>query len=107
MRAFTEEEFNEWRAHPVTTQVREMFLAKREQLRQQWEGGSFADYTKDATVLVNVGNLGTCRGYAAYTDLTYEDYVQQLDDGKHEWTESVGQGGPKQAEHPGTEGRSD
>jgi hypothetical protein len=64
VRALTEEEFNEWKLHPATKAMMQILAAKREELRQQWEGGSFTDYTKETTVLVNVGNLGTCKGYA-------------------------------------------
>ncbi len=72
MRSVSQQEFDEWLEHPVTQCVREVLAAKRETLRQQWEGGSFTDYEKDAMILVNVGNLGTCKGYAFVTDLTFE-----------------------------------
>ena len=75
----TEEEFLAWLQHPVTKEVRNVLLAKREQLRQEWEGGSFGDYSKDLTILLNVGNLGTCRGYAFVTDLTYEQLELEID----------------------------
>lgn len=74
----TEEEFNAWLQHPGTIALREILHAKREELRQNWEGGSFGSYDKDETVLVNVGNLGTCKGYAFVTDFTYEQYVEEM-----------------------------
>ena len=82
MRAVTEEEFNEWKMHPVTQAVQAVLEAKREALRRLWEAGSFTDYEKDGTVLVNVGNMGTCKGYAFVSELTYEDYLSEIDDGK-------------------------
>jgi hypothetical protein len=78
--ALTEEDFNAWLQHPGTVALRKILHAKREELRQQWEGGSFTGYTKEETVLVNVGNLGTCRGYAFVTDFTYEQYVSEISD---------------------------
>lgn len=81
-RALTEEEFNAWKLHPGTQALMRILHAKREELRQQWEGGSFSDYSKDTTVLVNVGNLGTCKGYAFVTDLTYEQYISEIEDGE-------------------------
>ena len=81
-RALTEEEFNEWKLHPMTQALVAILEAKREDLRQRWEGGSFTDYSKDTTALVNVGNLGTCKGYAFVVGFTYEDYVSELEDGK-------------------------
>jgi len=82
MRAMTKAEFNEWRAHPMTLALMEVLQAKREELRQLWEAGSFTDYNTGTTALINVGNLGTCKGYAFVTDLTYEDYLTEIDDGK-------------------------
>ncbi len=80
MRSVTEEEFKEWLTHPVTKEVMALLEARREELRRQWEGGSFTDYSQDTTVLVNVGNLGTCKGYAFVMELTYEDL--ETDNGK-------------------------
>jgi hypothetical protein len=71
-------EFTEWKEHPVTKALLLALNAKREELRQQWEGGSFGDYSKDTTILLNVGNLGTCKGYAWVTDLTYEELIGEL-----------------------------
>ena len=78
--ALTEEDFNAWLQHPGTIALKKILEVKREELRQNWEGGSFTDYTKDATILVNVGNLGTCKGYAFVTDFTYEQYVSEISD---------------------------
>jgi len=84
MRALTEEEFNEWRLHPGTQAIIAVLEAKRDSLRRQWEAGSFTDYDAGTTSLINVGNLGTCRGYAFVSELTYEDYVTEIDDGEFE-----------------------
>ena len=80
MKLLTEEEFNGWRSHPGTVELVRMLHAKREELRQLWEGGSFTDYSNETTALVNVGNLGTCKGYAFVTDLTYEQYLSEMSD---------------------------
>lgn len=94
MRMPTEQEFAEWLVHPVTIAVREAFLAKREQLRQHWEGGSFTDYTSEGTILVNVGNMGTCKGLAAFTDLDYEQLLTELDgNGEQQRPTAIGSSG--------------
>ena len=91
MRTLTEVEFLEWKQHPMTQALMDVLRAKREELKNQWEGGSFTDYTSEATVLVNVGNLGTCKGYAFVTDLTYEDYISEIEeDGKHKRVSAPG-----------------
>ena len=81
-RAITEGEFNEWLVHPVTIAVKEILAAKREQLRQAWEGGSFTDYESTTMAMVNVGNIGTCRGYAFVQELDYEGYSLELENDK-------------------------
>jgi hypothetical protein len=75
----SEEDFNAWKDHPATKEIIALLHAKREELRQRWEGGSFTDYSQDTTALINVGNLGQCKGYAFVTDLTYEQYVTEKD----------------------------
>lgn len=91
-RALTEEEFNEWKMHPGTKGLIEVLARRREALRQQWEGGSFTDYSIETTALVNVGNLGTCKGYAFVMDFTYEDYLTELDDGEQKRVGATGSG---------------
>jgi hypothetical protein len=90
MRAPTEEEFKDWLLHPVTQSVKQMLNGKREELRQQWEGGAFTDYAADTTALVNVGNLGTCKGYAFVTELDYEQFMTEIDDGELKRPEASG-----------------
>ena len=62
--------------------MKEYLGKKREALRQDWEGGSFSDYTIEGNVLTNVGNIGLCRGYAEVMDLTYAELETELEDGK-------------------------
>ena len=92
----TEQEFKDWLQHPVTKAVKAILEEKRETLRQQWEGGSFTDYAKDTTALINVGNLGTCKGYAFVSELDYEGYVTEIEDGKQIGTGATRSGGPSQ-----------
>lgn len=94
MRALTEVEFKEWKLHPMTQALMQVLQGRREELKNQWEGGSFTDYTLEATALVNVGNLGTCKGYAYVVDFTYEDYCTEIeDDGEQQRAGATGSGG--------------
>ena len=79
-RALTEEEFNEWLQHPVTLAVKGILGKRREELRQSWEHGSFTDYDAGAMALTNVGNIGTCKGYAYVQELDYTTYVGEIDE---------------------------
>lgn len=94
MRVLEEEEFLAWRRDPATQAMMELLEKKREELRQAWEGGSFTDYSKDTTALVNVGNLGTCKGYAFLMELDYEQYLTEVSyDGEHIGAKAPGSGG--------------
>jgi len=86
MRALTESEFNDWINHPVTVAVKRILANRRDQMRRDWEGGSFTDYDAQAMALTNVGNIGTCKGYAFVMDLDYTAYIGELDE------ESIGAG---------------
>jgi len=77
---YSEEEFIEWKSHPVTRAVMEILAKRRENLRQAWEGGSFTDWEGTATALVNVGNIGTCKGYAFVQELDYEQFKESFDE---------------------------
>ena len=96
MRSLTEEEFNEWKGHPVTKAVLEILANKREYLRQAWEGGSFTDYDTATTALVNVGNIGTCKGYAFVMDLDYQAYLGEIDESQSIWAGAQGGSGADQ-----------
>jgi hypothetical protein len=80
MRTMTEAEFNEWKSHPGTLAVMEILARKRDDLRHAWEGGSFTDYESHAMALVNVGNIGTCKGFSFVQDLDYEQYLGECDE---------------------------
>lgn len=89
----TEEEFLAWKRDFVTEWVIKILHARRERMRQEWEGGSYTDYSKDTMILTNVANLGTCKGYAFITDLDYESFVTELDDGERVRPETAGSSG--------------
>lgn len=79
-RVMTESEFDEWRSHPVTLAVMSILEKKREELRRQWESGSFTDYEAGAMALVNVANIGACKGYAYVQELEYEQFIGEYDE---------------------------
>lgn len=74
-----EEEFNDWLQHPMTRELMRVLEAKREELRQGWEGGSFTDWEPEAMALTNVGNIGTCRGFAYVQEFDYETYLMEIE----------------------------
>ena len=76
----SEQEFNEWLLHPMTKELMKVLEVKREELRQDWEGGRFTDWEPKAMALVNVGNIGTCKGYAYVQEFDYEQYMTEIED---------------------------
>jgi len=105
--ALTEPEFLDWMQHPVTRALMQILYAKRAEMKERWESGAFTDYEKEATVLVNVGNLGTCKGYAFVTDFTYEQYLTEIDDGESQRIGPSGGSSADQSVRTGTQGGSD
>ena len=92
-RAVTEKEFKEWLEHPVTIAIKKVLEAKRDLLRRQWESGHFTDYDMSSMALVNVGNIGTCRGYAFVQELDYEGYTTEIDDEERKRARTPGSSG--------------
>lgn len=76
----SEKDFQEWLEHPVTAAIKTVLEAKRDKLRRDWEGGSFTDYEKEGTIITNVANIGTCKGYAYVQDLEWEELETELKD---------------------------
>lgn len=89
----TDREFLEWADHPVTRALRKALEKKRDTIRRQWEGGSFTDYEREGTVITNVANMGTCRGYEWVQELDFETLIGELDDGEYKRPEAVGESG--------------
>ena len=81
-RAVTEQEFTDWKLHPVTKVLMDLLDFKREEMRRNWEGGSYTDYNGKTMALINVANIGTCRGYAFVQELEYEQLLEMYD-GEH------------------------
>jgi len=76
----SDRDFAEWLEHPVTVALRKVLEKKRDDLRRAWEGGSFTDYEKEGTVITNVANMGTCKGYAWVQELDWEELETELKD---------------------------
>lgn len=74
----SEAELKDWLQHPVTIEFRKVLNTKRAALREQWERSEPAAYTKDELILVNVANIGWCRGLAFAETFDYEDYTTEI-----------------------------
>lgn len=55
---FREEEFKEWREHPVTVQFLKYLSGKREELKENWATGGFTGPSLEETAIRNAGAVG-------------------------------------------------
>jgi len=78
--SLSEHEIKEWLQHPVTVELKRILQKKRDEMKNDWEGGSFTDYDPAAMALTSVGNIGTCRGYAWVQEFDYEQYITEIED---------------------------
>lgn len=54
----TEQEWADWRLHPVTKQYHRRLEQFLESLKQQWVSGNFTSTTVDETAQLNASNIG-------------------------------------------------
>ena len=102
-----EEEFKAWLQYPVTKALMELLESKREALRRGWEAGSYTDYEKDGAILTNVANLGMCRAYTFVNELSFDDFLTEVDDEQRKRAEALRSSRADKALRAGTEGSDD
>ena len=54
----TEQEWTDWKMHPVTVQYHKRLEQFLEDLKQQWVSGNFTSSTVDETAQMNASNIG-------------------------------------------------
>lgn len=68
-----EEEWAEWRTHPVTKLVREWAHKEREALKEQWAKGDFTREDPAASVHLNANVIARCEELQRFVDLELID----------------------------------
>lgn len=87
------DQFDEWLDHPVTMAAIILLEKKREGLRMDWEYGRLTTETCEGTAMKSVNSIGVCEGIAAFTELVYEDFITEAEDGKQVGVETPGSSG--------------
>lgn len=76
----TEEEWAEWRQHPVTQGLWRLLSLARKERKDEWEEGNFVGAPRDQQMLLNAAALGECRAYKKLEELTLDQLRQELED---------------------------
>lgn len=75
-----EQQFHQWKQHPVT----ELFLQKvqslREGLKEDWANAAFAASFEAESIARNAAGHGACSAYQELLDLTHEDLFGDSDE---------------------------
>jgi hypothetical protein len=68
----TEQEWADWRLHPVTAQFHRRLESFLEDLKEQWTQGNFTSTTTDETAQLNALNIGKAQMITDILGLDYE-----------------------------------
>lgn len=76
----TEQDFNDWRLHPVTKAVQELLRRWEEELKTRWAHGEFTDVSQYEAAIVNAKRVGQCEIIEHLKQLDYEQLTSELED---------------------------
>lgn len=68
----TEQEWADWKMHPVTVQYHKRLEQFLEDLKQQWVSGNFTSSTVDETAQMNSSNIGKAQMITDILGLDFE-----------------------------------
>lgn len=68
----TEQEWADWKMHPVTVQYHKRLEHFLEDLKQQWVSGNFTSSTVDETAQMNSSNIGKAQMITDILGLDFE-----------------------------------
>lgn len=71
----TEEEWNEWKAHPATKSLVKYMQQSRMQLMELWANGDFSAAFSVEMAVKNAGATGACSAYKELMELDYNQIV--------------------------------
>jgi hypothetical protein len=73
---FSEADFKDWWAHPITKQLRLLLRQRREVLMAQWARGNFTAQDQFGTVIANAEAIGKCQTLGDLETLEYLDLLE-------------------------------
>ena len=75
----TEQEFKEWKVHPVTKAVINLLEAKLAEGKDAWSKGYFQGETVEKTAILNAMAVGKAQALEGVVELDYEIFVGEND----------------------------
>ena len=79
-RLLTEQEWEEWQAHPGTLVLRNVLLSWKEQVKEQWAAGAFTDMSQFGTAIVNAKAIGEVQMIDQIIGLEYDRILAEVAD---------------------------
>lgn len=76
----TKEEWEDWKAHPVTLVLEAYLKARRQALMEQWAAGQFQNESKDVTQIANQNALSEIHVATEIIELEFEQVSEVLRD---------------------------
>lgn len=71
----TDQEYKEWRSHPVTQEVLNHLSNQRQDLLEAWAEGVYTKESMEGTVQLNSEALGKVKAISYMLSLDYEEIV--------------------------------
>lgn len=75
--AITEEDFDQWKGHPVTIRLMAILKDVRESARDSWENGAFTDQSKHGSDIKNAQAIGACGIIRQLEELEFKDLFKE------------------------------
>ena len=76
----SEQEWEDWQAHPGTQVLHQVLLAWKEQVKEQWAAGSFTDMSQFGTAILNAKAIGAVQLIDQVIGLEYERIMGEVTD---------------------------
>jgi hypothetical protein len=80
IKLLTEQEWQDWQAHPGTRVLRHVLLSWKEQVKEQWAAGSFTDMSQFGTAILNAKAIGAVQLIDQIMGLEYDRIVGEVAD---------------------------
>jgi len=77
--ALSEEQFAEWKSHPLTIEVMTALRKKRQDLMELIAEGRFTHERADTTAIDTAAAIGECQALKSVIELSHEDYIEELE----------------------------
>ena len=76
----TEQEWDDWKAHPATLALHKILRQWQEDVKSQWAAGSFTDQSQFGTIILNAKAIGKCEAFDLVVELELDQILGELND---------------------------